>query len=71
MPVSGTEYLDLDQVERDFYSTRQDYTHTQQEVVTEERLPSQFPRRIFSIKSLRGELLGETLTETACPGEAR
>ena len=37
MLVLGTEYLDLDQVERDFYSTRQDYAYSQQEVVTEER----------------------------------
>ena len=37
MLVLGTEYLDLDQVERDFYSTRQDYAHSQQEVVIEER----------------------------------
>ena len=37
MLVLGTEYLDLDQLERDFYSTRQDYAHSQQEVVTEER----------------------------------
>ena len=35
-PVSDMEYLDLDQVEGDFYSTRQDGTHSQQEVVTEE-----------------------------------
>ena len=31
----------------------------------------QFPRSILSTKSLRGELLGETLTETACPGQAK
>ena len=37
MPVLGTEYIHSDQVERDFYSTRQDYAHSQQEVVTEER----------------------------------
>ena len=37
MLVLDTEYLDLDQVERNFYSTRQEYAHSQQEVVTEER----------------------------------
>jgi len=37
MLVSGTEYLYLDQVERDFCSAMQAYTHTQQEKVTEER----------------------------------
>ena len=30
------EYLDLDQAERDFYSTSQDNAHSKQEVVTEE-----------------------------------
>ena len=37
MLVSGTEYLYLDQVERDFCFAMQAYTHTQQEEVTEER----------------------------------
>ena len=37
MLVSGTEYLDLDQVERDFCSLSQDNTHAQMEEVTEER----------------------------------
>ena len=37
MLVSGKEYLELDQVERDFFSVRQDYAHAQQEEVTEER----------------------------------
>ena len=37
MLVSGTEYLYLDQVKRDFCSARQAYTHAQQEEVTEER----------------------------------
>ena len=31
------KYLDLDQVDRDFYSVRQAYAHPQQEEVTEER----------------------------------
>ena len=35
--VSGKKYLDLDQVERDFCSTRQAYAYAQQEEVTEER----------------------------------
>ena len=37
MLVSGKEYLDLDQVERDFCSAREAYAHAQQEEVTEER----------------------------------
>ena len=37
MLVSGTEYLDLYQVERDFCSVSQDNTHAQMEEVTEER----------------------------------
>ena len=36
MLVSGKKYLDLDQAERDFCSTRQAYAHTQQEEATEE-----------------------------------
>ena len=35
MLVSDKKYLDLDQVERDFCSARQAYTHAQQEEVTE------------------------------------
>ena len=35
MLVSGTEYLDLDRIERDFCSTRQDYSQFQLEVVVE------------------------------------
>ena len=37
MLVLGKKYLDLDQVERDFWSTRQAYAHAQQEEVIEER----------------------------------
>ena len=37
MLVSDTEYLELDQVERDFCSTRQAYAHTQQKKVTQKR----------------------------------
>ena len=37
MLVSGKNYLDLDQVERDFCSARQAYAQAQQEEVTEER----------------------------------
>ena len=34
MPVSGTEHLNLDRKERDYYSTRQDSAHSQQGVLT-------------------------------------
>ena len=37
MLVSGKKYLDLDQIERDFCSTRQAYAHTQQKKVTKKR----------------------------------
>ena len=59
MLVLGKKYLDLDQVERDFCSARQVYAHAQQEEVTGERPPPQFPRSILSMESLRGKLLGE------------
>ena len=52
------EHPNSDQVERDS-SARQAYAQAQQEEVTEERPPPQFPRIILSKKSLRGELLGE------------
>ena len=35
--VSDTEHLNLDQVEKDFCSAREDYTHARKEEVTEER----------------------------------
>ena len=35
------------------------------------RPPPQFPRSILSMKSLKGKLLGETLTETSHPGQAK
>jgi len=60
MLFSGKEYPDLDQVERDICSARQVYAHAQQEEVNRsKRPPPQFPRSIWSMKSLRGELLGE------------
>lgn len=67
MPVSGTERLNLDQKERDYYSTRQDSAPSHQGVliVTEER-----NRGILSMKSLRVELLGEP-AETAYPCQAQ
>ena len=60
MLVSGEKYLDLDLVERDFCSARQAYALAQQEEVTEERnLCPNSEEVILSMKSLRGELLGE------------
>ena len=59
MLVLGKKYLDLDQVERDFWSARQAYAHVQQEEVIEERPLPQIPRSILSMKTLRRELLGE------------
>ena len=58
--VSDVEHSNLDQVERDFSSARQAYAHAQQEEVTEERnLCPNSEEVILSMKSLRGELLGE------------
>jgi len=37
MLVADEEYLNLDQVEKEFCSARQAYTHAQQEKVTKER----------------------------------
>ena len=72
MLVSGTEYLNLDQVERDFCFVRQAYAHAQQEEVTEERdLHPSSQRSILSMKSLSGVVVrGSTLTETTHPGQA-
>ena len=60
MLVSGKKYLNLDQVERDFCSTRQAYTPciAGKSYWRKRPLP-QFPRSILSMKSLRGELSGE------------
>ena len=57
--VSGTEYLDLDQVEKGFYSTRQDYAHSQQEVT---ELTSYQPSRIIQERSK-----GERSRQSICP----
>ena len=50
MPVLGTEYLDLDQVERDFYSTSQDYVHSQQEVVSRRKKTIKIKEEINKIE---------------------
>ena len=59
MLVSGEKYLDLDLIERDFCSARQAYAHAAGRSYRRKRPPPQFPRSILSMKSLRGELLGE------------
>ena len=58
MSVSDTRYLDLEQVERNFYSTRQDNVHSQQKVVTEERSLLQFSRSYLQYEGLAGEGVG-------------
>ena len=63
MLVLGEDYLDLSQVVRDFYSTRQDYSHSQQEVLVKE-ISTSTPRKYIEYKASQGELLGEPLTET-------
>ena len=70
MLVSGTEYLNLDQVERDFCFVRQAYAHAQQEEVTEEkdlRPNSQEESWVWSLSG--GVVRGSTLIETAHPGQ--
>ena len=61
MLVSDKKYLDLDLVERDFCSVRQAYTHAQQKEFTKERDLFPNSQKVSSMKSLRGELLGEAL----------
>ena len=64
MLVSGKEYLNLDQVERDFCSARQAYAHEQQEEVTEESAP--IPKKYLEYEVSQGRVVrGSTLTETA------
>ena len=58
--VSDVEHPNLDQVERDFCSARQDYAPAEQKEVTKERdLCPNSQEVIFSMKSLRAVLLGE------------
>ena len=71
MQVSGTEYLNLDQVERDFCSARQAYAHAQQEEVTEERDLHPNSQEYLEYEVSQGEVVrGSTLIETAHPGQA-
>ena len=71
MLVSGKNYLDLDQVERDFCSARQAYTQAQQEEVTEERDLHPNSQEYLEYEVSQGEVVrGSTLIETAHPGQA-
>ena len=65
MLVLGKNH-DLDQIERDFSSSRQAYAHAQQEEVTEGKdfLPNS------QEVSQRGVVRGSTLIETTHPGQA-
>ena len=58
MSVSDIRYLDLEQVERNFYSTRQDNVHSQQKVVTEEKSLLQFSRSYLQYEVLVEEGVG-------------
>lgn len=66
-PVSNMEYLNLDQIERDFCSARQDYAHSQQEVVNRrERPPPPIPKKYPEYEvSQQGDVRENALTETA------
>ena len=63
-------YLDLDQVERDFCSARQAYDHAQQEEVTEEDLRPNSQEYLEYDVSYGEVVRGNTLNETAHPGQA-
>ena len=69
--VSGTEYLDLDQVERDFCSARQAYAQAQQEEITEEGDLCPNSQEVSLAWSLLGGVVrGNTLTEVTHLGPA-
>ena len=71
MLVSGKKYLDLDQIERDFSSSRQAYAHAQQEEVTEKRDLHPNSQEYLEYEVSQGEVVrGSTLIETAHPGQA-
>ena len=71
MQVSGTEYLNLDQVERDFCSARQAYAHAQQEEVKKEETSAPIPKKYLEYEVSQGGVVrGSTLIETAHPGQA-
>ena len=70
--VSDVEHLNLDQVERDFCSARQAYAHAQQEKITHKKETSApIPPKYLEYEVSRGGVVrGNTLTETAHPGQA-
>ena len=70
MLVSGKKIPDLDQVKRDFCSSWQAYAHAQQKEVTEEDLRPK-SQEYLEYDVSHGEVVrGNTLTETAHPGQA-
>ena len=69
--VSNVEHPNLDQVEIDFYSARQAYTHAQQEEVTEERDLHPNSQDYLEYEVSQGGIVrGSTLIENAHPGQA-
>ena len=71
MLVSGKNYLDLDQVERDFCSARQYYAHAQQEKLQKKETSAPIPKKYLEYEVSQGGVVrGTTLIETAHPGQA-
>ena len=71
MLVSGKNYLDLDQVERDFCSARQYYAHAQQEKLQKKETSAPIPKKYLEYEVSQGGVVrGSTVTETAHPGQA-
>ena len=65
------EHPNLDQVERDFCSARQAYTHAQQEEVIEETDLRPIPKKYLEYEVSQGGVVrGSTVIETAHPGQA-
>ena len=59
MLVSGKNYLDLDQVERDFCSARQYYAHAQQEKLQKKETSAPVPKKYLEYGVSQEELLWE------------
>ena len=71
MLVSGTEYLNLDQVERDFCFVRQAYAHAQQEKVTKKKTSTPIPKKYLEYEVSQGRVVRKsTLIKTAHSGQA-
>ena len=65
------EHPNLDQVERDFCSTRLGYAHAQQKLQEKETSAHSFPKKYLEYEVSQGGVVrGSTLIETAHPSQA-